>query len=436
MAHEVIMPMLGMTMVEGKLIKWLKQEGDAVKRGDEMFELETEKFTNTVEAVGDGVLLKITSIEGDVYPCFAQLGIVGDIGEDISELLAKAGAVNSEVAETLSGEVPLQSVSTPSAQVATKNAGGRIFASPAARKLMRETGVDITLVVPTGPNGRIVLRDVENFMASAPRASGLAKKMAEDLDVNIASIPASGRVMSSDVVAFVNATTTGEQGLDERVAMNGMRKTIAQRMSESQSISPTVNYVINTDVTSLRVMKNALATDGVSVSYTDLLIKIVAKTLLEFPKLNCSVEGEEIVYKHYINMGVAVALDDGLVVPVINNSHLKGLAEISAELKELSTSAREGRLSPDAMSGGTFTISNLGMFGIESFTPIINQPEVAILGVNAITDTIVPIDGTPTVRPMMKLSLTADHRAADGAVAAAFLAKLKKVIENPALLLT
>ena len=417
MAHEVIMPKLGMTMIEGKLIKWLKHEGDPIKLGDPVFELETDKLTNTAEAMYEGTLLKILGREGDTYPCFALLGVVGNPGEDISEILAKAGGA------------PMDEPVVPVRQAT------RIIASPAARKLAKDNGIELALISPTGPNGRIVLRDVESFMSSAPavKASGLAKKLAADIGVDLASVPASGRVMAADVQKFA-ASFTSEQ-LEERVPMNGMRATIARRMSESQATSPTVNYVIAADTTALREMKRSLADAGVSVSYTDLIVKIVAKTLPEFPNLNCSIDGGDIIYKRYVNMGIAVALDDGLLVPVVKNAYLKGLAEISAEIKSLASDAREGRITPDALSGGTFTISNLGMYGIESFTPIINQPEVAILGVNAIQDTVVAVDGVPCVRPIMKLSLTADHRAADGAVAAAFLAKVKKVIENPALLL-
>ena len=419
MAHEVIMPKLGMTMIEGKLIKWLKQEGDPIKLGDPVFELETDKLTNTAEAMYEGTLLKILGTEGETYPCFALLGVVGKPGEDISEILAKNGGTPAD-----EPVVPVRRT-------------GRIIASPAARKLAKDNDIELALVSPTGPNGRIVLRDVESFIKSgaapAVKASGLAKKMAADIGVDISSVPASGRVMAADVQKF--AASFASEQLEERVPMNGMRATIARRMSESQAMSPTVNYVIAADTTALREMKRSLADAGVSVSYTDLIVKIVAKTLPEFPNLNCSIDGGDIVYKRYVNMGIAVALDDGLLVPVVKNAHLRGLAEISAEVKSLAAAAREGRITPDALSGGTFTISNLGMYGIESFTPIINQPEVAILGVNAIQDTVVAVDGAPCVRPIMKLSLTADHRAADGAVAAAFLAKVKKVIEKPALLL-
>ena len=217
--------------------------------------------------------------------------------------------------------------------------------------------------------------------------------------------------------------------------MNGMRKAISHNMLASHMTSPTVTYDISVDMTNMREYRAQLMAGGLKVSYTDLLIKFVAKALTEFPLLNCSIEDNDIIFKHYINMGVAVALDDGLVVPNITDADRKSLSEISSELKELSAAARAGTLGMDKMRGGTFTITNLGMFGIESFSPIINQPEVAILGVNTMKDELVIRSGEQHICPIMKLSLTADHRAVDGAVAAKFLQRVKQLLELPALML-
>jgi pyruvate dehydrogenase E2 component (dihydrolipoamide acetyltransferase) len=281
------------------------------------------------------------------------------------------------------------------------------------------------------------LKDVEDFIAGggkpAVKASGLAAKMAADAGINLGDIPGKGRIMAADVAAFASAGA--QQALEETVPMSGMRKVIAKRMSESQHTSPTVCLDISVDMTAMKAARTELAAVGVKVSFTDLLVKITAKTLLEFPLLNCSVDGTNIIYKRYINMGVAVALPDGLLVPVVKNAHLKGLEAISAEIKSLAENARNGKLGPDALSGGTFTITNLGMYGIESFSPIINQPEVAILGVNTMIDTPVVADGAVLIRPIMKLSLTTDHRVIDGSVAAQFLSKLKSYLEKPVLLL-
>jgi pyruvate dehydrogenase E2 component (dihydrolipoamide acetyltransferase) len=217
--------------------------------------------------------------------------------------------------------------------------------------------------------------------------------------------------------------------------MSGMRKVIARRMSESWHTSPAVTLDISVDMTTLAGMREGLKAEGAKASYTDFLIYIVSRTLLAHPILNCTIDGDNILYRNYVNMGVAVALPDGLLVPVIKDAHVKGLSEISKELASLAERARGNSLSTDDLRGGTFTITNLGMFGIESFSPIINQPEVAILGVNAIRETIVPASGGFVVKPLLKLSLTTDHRAVDGAVAAQFLSDLRKRIENPALLM-
>ncbi|MCD8349010.1 MAG: 2-oxo acid dehydrogenase subunit E2 [Planctomycetaceae bacterium] len=432
MAQTIVMPKLGLTMTEGRIAMWLKQEGDAVKTGEGLFEVETDKLTNTIEASADGVILKILHVSGDTVPCLTPIAILGVAGENIDNLVNAAG---------LSSQAPQsqpESIKKPQdeAPTAARAPGGRIVASPAARKFAEEKGVDLSMVTPTGPNRRITLEDVEKVAATgtAVKASPLAAKIAADRGIDLANVPADGRVMSANVLAYANAAQASEQ-LEEARPMSAMRKVIGKRMRESQDISPTVTFDISVDMTAMKAARAELLAEGVKVSYNDLLAKITARTLLEFPLLNCSVDGDTIILKRYVNLGVAVALPDGLLVPVVKNAHFKGIGEISGEIKTLAEDARKGSLSPDALTGGTFTISNLGMFGIESFTPIINQPEVAILGINAMQDSIVVVDGQPVVRPLMKMSLTADHRAVDGAVAAQFLAKLKKYLEKPCLLL-
>ena len=217
--------------------------------------------------------------------------------------------------------------------------------------------------------------------------------------------------------------------------MSGMRKAIARNMLASVQTSPTVTFNLGIDMTEMKRYREQLKAKEIKVSYTDLLVKFVAKALTEFPLLNCSVQDNKIIYKHYVNMGVAVALDNGLLVPNIPDADKKSLTEISAEVKELARQAREGKLPPERLQGGTFTITNLGMYGIESFTPIINQPEVAILGVNTMEDKVVVRNGEMVIRPIMNLSLTADHRVVDGSVAAQFLQRVKALMENPALML-
>ncbi|HWP51345.1 MAG TPA: dihydrolipoamide acetyltransferase family protein [Clostridia bacterium] len=435
MAQPLVMPKLGLTMTEGTVSRWLKAQGDSVSAGEGIYEVETDKLTNTIESTVDGTLLKILVAEGATAPCLEPVAIVGAPGEDIAALL-NSGSVAAPVAQnqTPTAQAPA------AAQAATANTSGRLLASPATKKLAKEKGIELSVVSGTGPDGRITLEDVEHYLATPHqptqpevKATPLAAKIADDKGIALTQVPADGRVMSKDVYAYLSAATTGIR--EEIIPMTAMRRVIAKRMSLSMSTSPTVTYDVSIDMTAMKDYKAQLASENVKVSYTDLLVKIVSRVLLEFPLLNCSVDGNNLILKHYVNMGVAVALDDGLLVPVVKDAHLKGAIEISGEIKSLADQAKKGTLSPDALTGGTFTITNLGMFGVESFSPIINQPEVAILGVNAIAETYVPVNGQPVAKPLMKLSLTADHRAVDGSVAAQFLARIKKLMEKPALLL-
>ena len=443
MAKVIVMPKLGLTMTEGTVSKWLKHEGDTVKEGEGLFEVETDKLTNTIEASVSGVLLKIVAAEGAEVPCLKPVAVIGEPGEDYAALLGGAAP-----AEPKAGAA---APAAPAAPAPARAPGERVLASPAAKKLAKSLGIEISLVSGTGPKGRITEEDVKNYKpaGAAPspmpedsgpkvKASPLAAKVAADIGVELKDIPAHGRVLAADILAAVQGAGTGPAPAaprEEAVPMNGMRKAIANNMLNSHMTSPTVTFNLGIDMTELKRLREQLKSDDVKVSYTDLLVKIVAKALTEFPLLNCSVDGNKIIYKHYVNMGVAVALDNGLVVPNVRDADKKTLSEISAEVKELAAKAREGRLPMDALSGGTFTITNLGMYGIESFSPIINQPEVAILGVNTMEDKVVVVNGEICVRPIMNLSLTADHRVVDGSVAAQFLQRIKKLMENPALLL-
>jgi pyruvate dehydrogenase E2 component (dihydrolipoamide acetyltransferase) len=423
-------------MTEGQLVKWLKAEGDTIALGEEIFEVETDKLTKAAESTAEGTLLKIIVQAGETVECLIPVGIIGAENEDIAALLAEAGtSAAPEAAPAASAAAQVEgSKAAPAASAAAS--GARVVASPTAKKLAKEKGVDLALLTGSGPNGRITKEDVEEFLAKpTPKASGLAAKIAAEKGVDLASVEADGRIMSADVLKAAAGASLDFAAEETIRPMSGMRKVIARRMRESVDISPTVTFDISVDVTALANVRADLAAAELKASYTDLLAMATSRLLLEFPLLNCRVDGDNLVLRNYVNLGIAVALDEGLLVPVIKNAHLKGLGALSAEIKELAGNARAGSLSPDALSGGTFTITNLGMFGIESFSPIINQPEVAILGVNAITKTPVVAGDEIVIRPLMKLSLTADHRAVDGSVAAQFLAKLKMTLEKPALLL-
>lgn len=429
MAKKIVMPKLGLTMKEGKLAKWYKEEGDPVKSGDKLFCIETDKITNDAEATEDGILRKILVKAGSTVPIMAPVGIMGSSDEDISSLLADV----PEDSITMQEDKTLELEKTTEKDKGIEKTG-KIKISPVAKKLAEDEGIDLTSINGTGPQGRIVLDDVKNAIENKGKikASPAAYIAAEKLGVDISGISSGSRVMKDDVIRAGKQAKYDSMAHpeDSRMPMTTMRKIIAKRMSESSLIAPTVNFTISVDMTNLKALREELKGEK-NITYTDLIAKITSLLLLEHPYLNCSLDGEDIVMRNYVNMGIAVALEDGLLVPVIKNAHIKTIGEISEEIKDMSFRAKTNQLTTDEIEGGTFTITNIGMFGIESFTPIINQPESAILGVNAIVDTPMVVDGCVCIRPIMKLSLTADHRTVDGAVAAMFLAKLKESLEHP-----
>lgn len=433
MAKIVVMPKLGLTMKEGTIVKWTKKEGDQINAGEVLFEVSTDKLTNEIEANESGVVRKLLSKEGDSVECLKPVAIIAAAAEDISALLKECN-VEEVQEENIENKSEKENISLKSENKTKK----RIKAAPAAKKLAVENNIDLELIIGTGPEGRIVIKDVENYIENEKgkaKTSPVADKMAKELKVDISQINKDGRIMREDILAFADNNTNIEKKFEEkRIPMTPMRKVISSRMHESWSVSPVVNYNMRADITNLKRIKSELK-DICKLTYTDLLVKIVSKALLQFPLVNCSIDGEELIIRNYANIGVAVAIDGGLVVPVVKHAEKKGLKEISEEVKNLSSKAKSNELNPNDMTGGTFTITNLGMFGMESFSPIINQPEVAILGVNKIEETPIIKNGEVVVKPLMNLSLTADHRAVDGAVAAQFLAKVKELIEKPEILI-
>lgn len=441
MGKLVLMPKLGLTMTEGTLSAWKRKEGEAVNEGEPLFDVETDKLTNTIDAPTDGILRRILIPEGETVECLTPLAVIAAVDEDISDLLTEQKGV----------AVPVEAAAPmPAAKKSENETAGalnaRVIASPAAKKLAKKLGIDIALVAGTGPKGRVTEDDVKKYKPTPEKAktaeetvkaSPLAAKVAMDIGLKIQEIGVKDRVLAEDILRYLENSRekTGGEALEEVVPMNGMRKAIAKNMLNSHMTSPTVTFNLPVDMTEMKLYREQLKKYDIKVSFTDLFVKFTARALTEFPLLNCSVEDNKIIYKHYVNMGVAVALDNGLIVPNVKDADKKSLTEISSEIKELAANAREGGLSMDKLSGGTFTITNLGMYGIESFSPIINQPEVAILGITTIEDRAVVRDGEIVVRPMMTMSLTADHRVVDGAVAAAFLQRLKNLMENPALML-
>jgi len=440
MAEKVLMPKLGLTMTEGTIEEWKKKEGDEVKKGEILFSVATDKLTNDIEAEADGVLLKILVGEGEDAQCKSVIAWIGAPGEAVSGDVGDAPA--EPVSET-EAPVPEQ------VSAAVKSEGGFVPAMPYARKLAKEKGIDLGLVPASGARGYVTSKDVLSYVpasvkapASEVKASPLAEKVASDVGIDLASVKArhGGRVLAEDIYAYLEETREKAEEvpsnpLEEVKKMNGMRKAIAKNMLASVQTSPTVTFNLAVDMSEMKKYREMLKAKEIKVSYNDLVVKFVAKALTEFPVLNASVDGNNIIYKHYINMGIAVAIDDGLLVPNIKDCDKKSLTEIHDEVKIFAEQARSGKLPMEALKGGTFTITNLGMYGIDSFSPIINQPEVAILGLTTMEDKAVVRNGEIVIRPMMTLSLTADHRIIDGATAAEFLQRVKNLLENPALML-
>jgi len=439
MAKEIVMPKLGLTMTEGTIEEWKYKEGDAVKKGEALFSVATDKLVNDVEAEEDGILLKILLPAGETAPCKAVIGYMGQAGEKIPE----SGDAHTEAQKEAS-------VPTNVSQKQSVVANGpsiHILASPAARKLAREKDVALENIVGTGPNGRISLDDVEVYVANsqaakpAVKTSPMAAKLAEELGVDVGKINTSGRVMKADVLAAVAGTTAvdDESNALPPVKVNPLRRSIATNMTKSWHTSPRVTYTHPVDCTELKEFRSrlnsSLKEQGIKISYNHILMKVVSKALTEFPDVNGSFEDSMLTHHKHVNMGLAVAKGDGLIVPNVKKCEEKSLSAIAKETETLIEATRSGKIAMTDMTGGTFTISSLGPYGITSFSPIINQPELAILGVCDMVDTPVVRDGQIVVRTMMNLSLTADHRVVDGVMASKFLKRICELLENPCLLL-
>lgn len=441
MANAVLMPKLGLTMTEGTIEKWYKNVGDTVKKGENLFAVATDKLTNDVEADCDGVLLKIITGEGDTADCKATIAYIGEAGEQVEDTAAPAAA--APAAETAAAApAPVAAAAAPVARAA----GEYVLATPYAKKLAKEKGYNIADIAGTGPKGTVVAKDVEAFVAG-PRVkvSPVAAKMAAEMGVDVNGLYHGERVMKADVLAAAGAGVEAvapaavEADADKVIKVSPLRRSIAANMSKSWTTSPRVTFTRPVDVTEMKALraklKEPLAKKGIKLTFNHIIMKVVAKALTEFPEINSSFADNMLSMHPHVNMGLAVAKDGGLIVPNLKNCEEKSLAEIAAETEVLIEKARSGKLALDEMTGGTFTISNLGSYGITSFSPIINQPELAILGVCAMVDTPVVKDGQIVVRTMMNLSLTADHRVVDGVQASEFLQRIAELLENPLLLL-
>jgi pyruvate dehydrogenase E2 component (dihydrolipoamide acetyltransferase) len=406
------MPKLSDTMTDGVVAAWHKKVGDKVKSGELLAEIETDKATMEFESYQDGILLYIGVEKGKGAPVDSVLAIIGKEGEDYSALLAGApvkavavaapAAAPAKAAETVA---PASAAPSPAPIVIASqhSSNGRLKASPLAKRIAEDKGIDITQVAGSGDGGRIVKRDVEHF-SIAPAA------------------------------AFTSAAPGVESYTEETVSQ--MRKTIARRLAESKFSAPHFYLTMEIDMENAMLARQALNASGeVKISFNDMVVKASALALKKHPKINSSWRGETIRYNQHVHIGVAVAVDEGLLVPVVRFADTKGFAQIGAEVKSFAEKAKSKKLQPSDWEGNTFTISNLGMFGIDEFTAIVNPPDACILAVGAIKAVPVVKNGAVVPGNVMKLTLSCDHRVVDGASGAAFLQTLKAFLENPVMML-
>jgi pyruvate dehydrogenase E2 component (dihydrolipoamide acetyltransferase) len=438
MATEVLIPKLGMTMTEGTVAEWLIPDGGEVKSGEIVYRLETEKIEFEVEAEATGTVRHLVA-EGTTLEPGAVVAYILAPGEAMP-----AGAPAPVAAPTAAGVAP-----APAQAAAVRAEGERVPSTPAARRLAAELGVDITAVAGSGPGGRVTEADVTAFKrAPAPAAgreviaSPVARKLAETLGIDLTRVTGTGpggRITREDVEAAAAApaaaSTPATREAGQVVPMRGMRKVIAERMhaslQEMAQLTMGMDVAMDDAVRLRGQLVDEWAEEGVRPSYTDLVIKAVAKALRRHPRLNARITEAGIELEQEVHVGMAVAVEDGLLVPVIRNADAIPLREVAAESTRLAEAARSGKLGLDEMAGQTFSVTALGMAGIDFFTPIINPPNVAILGVGAIHDSLAWDGDRPVKRQVMTLSLTIDHRAVDGAPGAAFLGDVRALLEAP-----
>lgn len=423
----VTMPRLSDTMTDGTVATWLKKVGDTVKEGDILAEIETDKATMEFESFNAGTLLYIGVQEGESAPVDSILAIIGPAGTDISGVAEgfKAGGAPA-AAESKSEDKPAEAKKEEASQPAetVSNDGGRVFASPLARKIAEEKGVNLNQVKGSGENGRIIKKDIENFTPQAAQPAQASQPAATAAPSARASAPA------ASVYVPVGEVAT------EEVKNNQMRKTIARRLAESKFTAPEYSLTIELDMDNAIASRNVInAIPDTKVSFNDMVIKASAMALRKHPQVNTHWKDDVTVYNKHISIGVAVAVEDGLVVPVLKFTDNMSLSQIGGAVKDLAGKARSKKLQPAEMEGSTFTVSNLGMFGIQEFTSIINQPNSAILSVGAIIQKPVVKNGQIVVGNTMTVTLTCDHRTVDGATGAQFLQTLKQYIENPVTML-
>ena len=480
MATAIIMPKAGMAMEEGTIMKWLKAEGQQVEQGEPLLEILTDKVVMEVEAQVSGTLIKILKEEGEVVPVTKIIGYLGEAGEkapeaeEIKGTAETAGTPEAAIARTAAAEgekaeekeaANAKAAAEPEIKTNPAHLSGKPAATPAAKRIAGERGIDLLKVRGSGENGEIKARDVEAYKEMS--ISPLARRAAEAEGIDVTELRGSGhagKILMKDVegklqetaggqeASAVNAQEAGAKGagkleagqqtadgkeIAEVIPYSGVRKVIGQRMVESKFTAPHLYFTQKVDLEKLLTVRKTInESQTKKTSVTDYISKAVIKAIKKYPDFNQSLMGDEIVRYERVNLGIAVAAPGGLIVPVIKDADDKSVVELSKEAGVLFEKARTGKLKPDEYTGGTFTISNLGMFGIENFTAIINQPEVGILAVSATKDEPVVVkdeSGSKSIqiKPMMNITLTVDHRVIDGLLAAQFVTEVKRLLENP-----
>jgi len=439
MVQQVIMPKLGQTVEESTIVKWHKAEGDTVKKGDVLFEIETDKAVLESPSFYDGTLLKIVVGEGHTVPVKAVVAFIGEPGEEVPEVEVPKPAPKAEAARPAAAAAPAPASASPVPSPALSAASSapavaappqpEVFRiSPRARRLAEHKSIDARKVAGTGPQGRIVERDVVGYLEErgydrlriTPAALALASM--EKIDVlDVIGSGEGGRILAEDIEEEISARPE---------PMSRMRQVIAERLATSFNTAPHFYVTVKADLTELMALRAELKASGRRYTVNDFIMKAVIDALLEFPLVNSWTDGHNVSLRRKVHLGVAVALETGLVVPVIRNAHQRGLTELHAEASRLAGKARDGKLTPDEMSGGTFTVSNMGMLDVENFTAIINPGESAILAVSSAVQTPVFVGEKVEARSLMKMTFSYDHRIIDGAVGARFANAVKNGLED------
>ena len=456
MASIVIMPKQGLMMEEGVITSWLKKEGEQVTAGEPLFEMETDKLTITMDAEFSGTLLKIIHPEGDTVPITLPIAVIGEPGEDISAILGGEAAAPAAEAAAPAAEAAAPAAAEAAAPVAAaqREPGERVFSTPRARLRAEENGIGIAEVPGSGPDGLVIERDVNAYAASKPLVSPLAANIAKAEGIDLAGVAGSGpngKIMSGDIKAPAAAAEAAAAPAAEAAPaqagrgthtekMSGMRKAIMKNMLASKETNAQGSLRITVDMGEVIALRNKYKALEIKVSFNDIIVRAVAKALTDMPIVNASVDGNNIVYHDYVNVGTAVSVSNGLIVPVIKDADIIGLQGIAAKSAELIAKARDGKLTDADYHGGTFTVSSLGMFDIDDFVAIINPPESAILAVGKIAKQPVVqtnADGEDeiVIKSMCNFTLSYDHRIIDGAEGAKFLKAFKNYLQNPILLI-